>query len=67
MTTVVAGVVTQAVEPVEPLLAHIGHREPVPHSFCGARIIGVLAPEGYPHLCAQCERMSAWDEGVLFV
>ena len=53
-------------------LAHIGApdwetRLDGPHGLCGAPLIGIPAPRGYDHVCAECTRLWAWDKGVLFV
>ena len=35
-------------------------------ALCGASLLGVKAPKDWPYRCAECDRIDAWDRGVLF-
>ncbi len=45
-----------ATGPDVPAIAHRGRRGN-PRAFCGARIVGVPAPAGYPYVCERCTHL----------
>ena len=46
-----------------PLLAHVrGYTDGV--ALCGARIMGIPAPEGYRHICVSCLWLDEQEEAL---